>query len=155
MAKCQQMDLYMKPRIGFSSENLPKYPHNYDPRGWNRFEDDALVLRAFWDSLTDYPNLWFNGTITSGPGSHQYVLSSKKEAVAYCSSASGKEGVKFKGQTLRLKDLSLAGGTYTMDIIKPDTGVLTTRSITVRGGTLSVKLPAFVDDIAVHIYRPH
>jgi hypothetical protein len=155
MAKCQQMDLYMKPRIGFSSENLPKYPHNYDPRGWNRFADDAVVLRAFWDSLTDYPNLWFNGTIVSGPGSHQYVLSSKKDAVAYCSSATGKEGVKFKGQTLRLKDLSVAGGTYTMDIIKPDRGVRTTRSITVRGGTLSVKLPAFVDDIAVHIYRPH
>jgi len=153
MAKCQQMDLYMKPRIGFSSENLPKHPHNYDPRGWNKFEDDALVLRAFWNSLTDYPNLWFNGTVESGPGSHRYVLSSKKEAVAYCSSATAKEGVKFKGQTLRLKGLSLADKTYAVAIIKPDSGVLSTRTITAQGGTLSARLPSFTDDIAVHIYR--
>ena len=154
MAKCQQMDLYMKSRIGFSSENLPKYPHNYDPCGWNRFEDDALVLRAFWDSLTDYPNLWFNGTIVSGPGSHQYVLSSKKEAVAYCSSATGKEGVKFKSELLKLTGLSLADGTHTADIIKPDHGVLVTHSTEVRAGALSLTVPAFTDDITVHIHRP-
>lgn len=153
MAKCQQMDLYMKPRIGFSSTNLPKFPHNYNPNSRNRFEDDALVLRAFWDRLTDYPNLWFNGTVESGPGSHQYVLSSKRQAVAYCSSATGKEEVKFKSQTLKLKNLSLANGTYTMDTIKPDSGLLTTRTLTITGGTMSVKLPSFTDDIVVHIYR--
>jgi len=153
MAKCQQMDLYMKPRIGFSSRNLPKFPHNYNPNNRNKFEDDALVLRAFWDRLTDYPNLWFNGTAESGPGSHQYVLSSKSQAVAYCSSATGKEGVKFKSQTLKLKNLSLANGTYATDIIKPDSGLLTTRTLTVTGGTTSVKLPSFIDDIVVYIYR--
>jgi len=153
MAKCQQMDLYMKPRIGFSSENLPKHPHNYDPRGRNKFEDNARVLRIFWDSLTNYPNLWFNGTVESGPGNHQYVLSSKKEAVAYCSSATAKEGVKFKRELLKLKDLSVTDGTYTAEIIKPDRGILATHTVTARGGALSVKLPAFVDDIAVHIYK--
>jgi len=153
MAKCQQMDLYMKPRIGFSSENLSKYPHNYDPRGRNKFEDDALVLRKFWDSLTDYPNLWFDGTIESGPGSHQYVLSSKKEAVAYCSSATAKQGVRFKSELLKLRGLSVADGTYTAEIIKPDRDILATDTVTVKGGALSVKLPAFVDDIAVHIYK--
>jgi len=153
MAKCQQMDLYMKPRIGFSSENLPKFPHNYDPRGRNKFENDALVLRSFWDSLTDYPNLWFDGTIQSGPGSHQCVLSSKKEAVAYCSSATAKEGVRFKSQLLKLRDLSVADGTYTAEIIKPDRGILATRTVTVKGDALSVELPAFVDDIAVHVYK--
>ena len=152
MAKCQQMDLYMKPRIGFSSDNLPDFPHNYNPNGRSKFEDDALVLRTFWDSLTDYPNLWFNGTIESRPGSHRYVLSSKKEAVAYCSSATAKQAVKFKSELLKLKNLSLANGTYTADVIKPDSGVLATHTITVKGGTLSVRLPAFVDDIAVHIY---
>jgi len=153
MAKCQQMDLYMKPRIGFSSDNLPKFPHNYDPRGRNKFENDALVLRKFWDSLTDYPNLWFDGTIESGPGSHQFVLSSSKEAVVYCSSATAKEGVTFNSELLKLQDLSVADGTYTAEIIKPDSGILATDNVIVRGGTLSVKLPTFVDDIAVHIYR--
>ncbi len=153
MARCQQMDLYMKPRIGFSSENLPKFPHNYDPRGRNKFEDDALVLRAFWDSLTDYPNLWFNGTIESGPGSHKYVLSSKKEAIVYCSSATAKEGVKFESQALKLKGLLLSDGSHRMDIVKPDKGVLRTHQLAVENGAVSIRLPAFTDDIAVHIYR--
>lgn len=152
MAKCQQMDLYMKPRIGFSSDNLPKFPHNYDPRGRNKFELDALVLRIFWDSLTDYPNLWFNGTIESGPGSHQYVLSSKKEAIAYCSSATAQEGVKFERQLLKLKGLSLSDGRYKTDIVWPD-GKIMTRHLTVENGAVTVRLPAFTDDIAVHIYR--
>jgi len=153
MAKCQQMDLYMKPRIGFSSDNLPKFPHNYDPRGLNRFEEDAEVLVTFWDSLTDYPNLWFNGTIESGPGSHKFVLSSKKEAVAYCSSATAKEGVKYESQILKLKGLSLSDGSYRMDIVKPDKGVIKTYELTVKNGTVSQRLPAFTDDIAVHIYK--
>jgi len=152
MAKCQQMDLYMKPRIGFSSENLPEFPHNYNPNGRNKFEEDALVLRAFWESLTDYPNLWFNGEIESGPAKHRYVLSSKKEAIAYCSSATAKEKVKFDGRLLKLKDLSLSDGNYTADIIKPDKGILKTQNVAVKGGSVSLKLPAFVDDIAVHIY---
>ena len=153
MAKCQQMDLYMKPRIGFSSENLPRVPHNYNPNGRSKFEDDALVLRAFWDSLTDYPNLWFNGTIDSGSGSHRYVLSSKKEAVAYCSSATAKEGVKFESQVLKLNNLSLSDGSYRMDIVKPDRGVLITHQLAVENGAVSVRLPTFTDDIAVHIYK--
>lgn len=155
MARCQQLDLYMKPRSSSQArgaENPPGHPHNYDPRGWNKFEDDAPVLRAFWNSLTDYPNLWFNGTVKSGPGNHRYVLSSEKEAVAYFSSATAKEGVQFKGQTLRLKGLSLADGTYTMDITKPDRGVLSTHTVTARGGTLSARLPSFIDDIAVHLH---
>ncbi len=81
------------------------------------------------------------------------MLSSKKEAVAYCSSATAKEAVKFKSELLKLKNLSLANGTYTVDFIKPDSGVLSTRTVTVNGGTLSVRLPMFVDDVAVHIYR--
>ena len=153
MAKCQQMDLYMKPRIGFSSEDLPEFPHNYNPNGRSKFEDDALVLKAFWDSLTDYPNLWFNGTIESGPGSDKYVLSSRKEAVAYCSSATAKEGVKFESRVLKLIDLPLSDGDYRMDIVKPDKGVLMTHRLAVENGAVSIRLPSFTDDIAVHIYR--
>ena len=38
------------------------------------------------------------------------------------------------------------------DIIKPDKGVLMTQNVAVTGGSVSLKMPAFVDDIAVHIY---
>jgi hypothetical protein len=149
MAKCQQMDLYMKP---LKTPAKTKYPHNYDPRGWNKFEDDALVLRTFWNSLTDYPNLWFNGTVASGPGSHQYVLSSENETVAYCSSATGKEGVRFQSQQLKLENLALANGNHLLDIVKPDRGVLSTDEVALSKGVLTVRLPAFTDDIAVHVY---
>jgi len=152
MAKCQQLDLYMKARIGFSTKNLPKYPHNYDPNGRNKFEDDAVVLRSFWDSLVDYPNLWFNGKVKSGPGSHQFVLSSKKEAIVYCSSATGIENRAFKPSRLRLSGLSLKGGAYRADIISPVRGVIEPIEVVVADGKMEMKLPAFVDDIAVHVY---
>jgi hypothetical protein len=81
------------------------------------------------------------------------VLSSKKEAIAYCSSATAKEGVKFESQALKLKDLLLSDGDYRMDFVKPDRGVLITHHLDVENGTVTIRLPAFTDDIAVHIYR--
>lgn len=133
--------------------NPPDYPHNYNPNGWNKFEDDAIVLARFWDSLVDYPNLWFSGSVKSGPGAHRYVLSSEEEAVAYCSSATNQDGVKFAAATLELKALSLTNGTYIVEIIKPDRGVVDRKSVTVKGGSASVDLPAFVDDLAVHFVQ--
>ena len=50
MAKCQQLDLYMKPRVASQAKgpvNPPGHDHNYDPRGWNKFEDNARILAAF------------------------------------------------------------------------------------------------------------
>ncbi len=151
MAKCQQMDIYMKKRPSFS-ENLPKYPHNYDPRGLNKFEDDALVLRRFWEQLIDYPNLWFNGRIESGPGSHKYVLSSAAEAIAYCSSATAKENVKYEAQVLKIDGLSLADGNYKVEIVNPVVGVVQSQTVSVKAGGVDINLPEFTDDIAVHIY---
>jgi hypothetical protein len=152
MARCQQMDLYMKPRTGLPTDNLPKFPHHYNPNGRNPFENDALVLRVFWDGLTDYPNLWFNGSVESGPGSHRYVLCSEKEVVVYCSSATNKEGVFFASESLKLKNLRLSEGIYRTRIIKPDKGTFDEGSLTVRGGAASILLPEFVDDIVVHLY---
>lgn len=154
MAKCQQLDLYMKPRLASQAkgaENPPGHDHNYDPRGWNKFEDDALVLRKLWESLTDYPELWFEGAVTAGPGSHRYVLSSKAEAIAYCSSATGKERVRYSSEVLQLEDLALDDGMYSVDIIRPDGRIGAGRTRLVKGGVLSIKLPIFIDDIAVHI----
>ncbi|MGD1804891.1 hypothetical protein ACP6PL_05550 [Dapis sp. BLCC M126] len=150
MAKCQQIDLYMK---SLDSKLIQGYEHNYDPNGWNDFENDALILREFWNSLVDYPNLWFKGNIKSEIGLHKYVLSSNKETVAYISSKSGKQGVNFDSQKLILENLALANGSYKSDIIKPDTGVLETSIVTVKDGVVSFDLPSFTDDIAVHLYQ--
>lgn len=155
MAKCQQLDLYMKPRLASQAKgavNPPGHDHNYDPRGWNKFEDDAKILAAFWKQLTDYPNLWFGAEVDHGPGSHRYVLSSKTEAVIYCSSATAREGVVFKSDTLKLMGLRLSNGAYKADIVRPDTGVISTHTVDVKDGRISIRLPSFTDDIAVHVY---
>ena len=142
--------LYIKPRPGGS--NIEGYPHNYDPRGWNKFEDDALALRRFWDSLIDYPNLWFDGRIESGPGKHRYCLLSEKEVVAYCSSATGEQNVKYEPQILTLHGLALKDGNYSAEVIVPAVGVVENLTVSVKAGSVNLNLPAFTDDIAVHIH---
>jgi len=155
MAKAQQLDLYMKPRIGFEAETRTPYPHNYDPRGWNPFEKDALVLRSFWESLHDYGNLWFRGRIEEGPGAHRYVLSSPREAVLYFSSGTGEEGVRYEPQRVRLAELPLAANeAYVVEVVDPKAGrgVIERRRMPVTTAEATLELPGFTDDIAVHIY---
>ncbi|HIK31618.1 MAG TPA: hypothetical protein IGS17_07720 [Oscillatoriales cyanobacterium M59_W2019_021] len=97
--------------------------------------------------MTDYPNLWFVGNVRSGLGSHQYVLSSPREAIAYLSS-----DIEFPAQTLQLTDLDLVDGEYTAEIVKPDRGVLTTQKIAANRGKVAMDLPEFTDDLAIHLY---
>ena len=52
---------------------------------------------------------------------------------------------------------ALADGAYRVDIIKPDRhadhGLLARYTdVTVADGSVQIRLPAFTDDIAVHIY---
>lgn len=148
MAKCQQLDFYTKnKKDGFS------YFVNYDPDGVNAFEKVAPVLRKFWDSLIDYGNLWFQGQVTSGPGAHQYVLSSNCEALVYCSSATRVEGEQFDVEELRVVDLALEDGGYQLEVVDPSIGTIKTEVVAIQNGEVGVKLPAFIDDITVHVYR--
>ena len=155
LAKVQQMDIYVKPRPGFTRARLPPYPHNYDPRGRNPFEDDALTLRAFWNALVDYPNLGFQGEVAGGPGAHRLLLASEREAVVYLSSATGEERTLVRPGSVRLADLPLADGRYRLDVWDPKAGpgIIDSRDITVSGGITVFDVPAFVDDLAVHL-RP-
>jgi hypothetical protein len=162
MAKCQQMDCYVKPRTEGQSPNVgvddpPGHPHNYDPRGWNAFEEDALVLRDFFDSLVDYPNLWFDGRVASAPvvaqvRRHAYVLSSEREAVGYVSSDTAEEGVRFPAGDIELDALATDDGTYDADVVDPVEGVVGEQTVDVADGAATVAVPAFTDDVAVHLY---
>ena len=150
MAKCQQMDAYIKPRV---DEQMPGFPHNYDPNGWNPVEDDAVILRDFWNRLRDYPNLWFDGQVQAGPGENRYVLSSSQEGLVYLSSDTGKVQVSYDAQDLHLKDLALQNGSYAAEIVKPDQGIVSTLSIAVDDRRTALPLPPFIDDLAIHIFR--
>jgi len=148
MAKCQQLDFYTKAeKDGFG------YFVNYDPEGVNAFEKTAPHLRTFWNALIDFGNLWFQGRVDRGPGEHQYVLSSVEEAVVYCSSATGEEGVGYESQTIQVHELALGDGSYVAEITDPAAGVIDTRSVSAKDGKFELDLPAFMDDIAVHVYQ--
>jgi len=160
MAKCQQMDIYARPlssaspAAGQSTGSSPDYAHNYDPTtGRVPFENDAKVLRQLWARLTDYGNLGFNGRVQSGPGKHQFVLSSNQEGLVYLSSDTRQQGVLFEGETLRLRNLALSDGGYLAQIIRPDAGISSTVGVVVSRGYTTVLLPSFTDDLAVHFIR--
>jgi hypothetical protein len=152
MAKCQQMDLYTW------LKNKDPREFNYNPRGHNLFEKDAKMLQSFWTGLADYPNLWFKGNISPSLGTdHRYVLSSDREAVAYISSKTGQHNKNFKAASIKINKSALQSGKYTVDIVKPDEqskdGLLQRISnVSVSNGTLTVRLPAFKDDIVVHVH---
>jgi len=149
--KAQQLDVYMKARKDV--EDQPGYPHNYDPNGWNPFADDALMLRHFWNSLRDYPNLDFKGHVVNAPVGHHLVLSSSKEAIAYLSSPTGIEGMAYSPGRLRLQGLALADGQYTARFFDPEQGTVTTEAVSVVKGQARLNYPPFADDMAVHLYR--
>jgi hypothetical protein len=154
MAKVQQMDMY-----AWLPGDDPR-SFAYDPHEHNLLEDDARVLRALWQRLVDYPNLWFDGFVAPAmplDASHEYLLSSSKEALAYISSPTGIEGEEYVPMMVNITDSALADGAYTVDIIKPDRhdhdGLLARfTDVTVADGSVQIALPAFTDDIAVHIY---
>ena len=148
VAKNQFIEIYQK-------GPGPSYPANYNPNGHNGFEDDAKVLRQFWDSLTDYGNLDYVGSISSGPGFRKMVLSSSKEAIAYMASRMGQVGTGYSARSLSLTGLALADGTYTVSIWKPvaSGGLVQTLTETVQGGSITVSLPSFTDDLVVHLVK--
>jgi hypothetical protein len=173
MAKTQLIDIYHK-RMGSTArvyENVSdsnpekqrmiglEQEKKYDPKGHNPFEDDALILREFWNSLIDYPNLDFNGDIVKGNmGSSpiRRVLSSSKEAIIYVSQEVGRTGKIFKTASLKVINLALKNGTYMVEIWKPAApgGIIKTIQTTIEEGILDIgKLPQFTDDIAIHVIK--
>lgn len=154
MVKCQQIDFYVKGlRRGFVYEEKPGPPHNYDPEGWNAFEEDALRLRQFFDSIHDYASLEFKGHFFISSVGHNLVLSSPKEVIAYVSSPSGMEDYKYapSGAQMRLADLPLKDGRYRARFFDPKSGPAGTKTIYIRNGTTNTRTPVFVDDLVMHI----
>jgi hypothetical protein len=149
MAKNQLIDIYQK-------QLDDGYPDNYDPWGHSGFEDDAMILREFWNTLTDYPNLDYVGIITAGPGYRKMVLSSERETLAYVASRMGEVGRMYPAQPMRLAELAVKDGQYVAEIWKPAAsgGLVDRQEAEVHGGSAALNLPSFVDDLVVHLYRP-
>ncbi|MGF1475529.1 MAG: hypothetical protein ACFB6S_08205 [Geminicoccaceae bacterium] len=181
MAKTQQIDVYAKRlgygdlRLAPGVETNPL---NYDPRGINGFEADAAILRALFDKLQDYPSLRPRGLVYGSTWSEQVtdtyrrvksfvrtvgnpvpweltmtsaVLSSETEALIHMASAPDRNRLPFAAREIRISDLALADGDYLADLIDPSAGPIKQLPIEVRRGRTEFQLPAFVDDIAIHV----
>jgi len=151
MVKCQQMDLYMKGRVGVEEDTADAYPHNYDPAGWNKIEDDRLKLAEFFDEIVDYAALDFRGNVHIGPAGHHLVLSSAVEALVYVSSPTSVEKRHYEPRGIKLRGLALPDGSYTARFFDPETGPAGSRAIKLSAGKTNFGLPAYTDDMAVHI----
>jgi len=151
MAKVQQIDFYMKQLKGYISKT--KYTHSYDPRGHNALEEDALYLREFWNLIKDYPSLEFEGYVYAGPVGHRYILSSSKEAIIYLSSPTGIQDLNYPGKSIRLRELKLGNGKYDVLVFDPANGKSGQNHISVKDGRAKIHLPAYIDDMAVHVIR--
>ena len=154
MAKCQQIDIYSK-----SIESLPFIKdkpgplHSYDPVGWNEFENDALLLRQFFESIVDYGSLEFKGYFFISSVGHNMVLSSPKEIIAYISSPTGLENIEYspRGAKVWLYDLPFPNGKYEACSFDPKSGPGESRTIEVRERTTFFRTPDFIDDCVIHI----
>lgn len=153
MVKCQQLDIYAKGnRKNFPAEDRPGYPLNYNPKGWSRFEDDARLLRTFFDQIHAYPELRFEGQFFISPVGHNLVLSSDKEVIAYLSSPTGIEGQVYPSPVpIRLADLPFPDGTYVADFFDPASGPCGHRTVRILDGRAVFGMPGFTDDRVIHI----
>jgi len=155
MAKCQQIDIYSKPITSLPYiEDLKGPQHNYDPNNWNKFENDALILRQFFDNIIDYGNLKFQGYFFIASTGHNMVLSSPKEIIAYISSPTGLENIVYpapRGAMVWLYDLLFEEGEYKAQFFDPKSGPTKSKIITIKDGTTIFRTPEFVDDFVVHI----
>ena len=156
MAKCQQIDIYAKNIHNLlPAEERTGPPHNYDPNGWNEFEDDAVRLREFFDSIIDYGALDYKGYFWISTVGVNLVLSSPIEIIAYISSPTGMEGMEFEpnGAHVFLHDLPFPDGQYTAKFFDPKSGPAGTRQVSIKNGEMRTRTPVFVDDIVVHIIK--
>jgi hypothetical protein len=150
LARSQLIDFYQKSL----SESVTER-ERYDPEGHNLFEKDAIIIRAVWNEIYDYPNLGFYGEVESGPGEIQMVLSSKDESLVYLASKPGAKGIQYPGQELLLNELSLTDGKYVVEIWKPafPGGRIDQIETECMNRQLQVRLPEFVDDLLLHVVK--
>lgn len=148
MAKSQVIDIYQK---GLSQKDA--VPERYNPWGHNLFEKDALVLREFWNHLSDYPSLSTKGSVVNSLAAINMALSSENEAILYCSSSPGVENETFESTKLEAAGLALTDGEYVLEFWHPRASGDKSNGVTIEvaAGSTTFQLPEFTDDIVVYL----
>lgn len=124
------------------------------PGSFPQFDRDARLLRIFFNRLVDYPSLLpAPQCIASAPAARNYCLASGREVVVYMESGPRRAGVKYPEGVLGLKDLPIGTAKARLVIFSPSEGMVSRQEVRIIDGRLRLSLPAFTDDLAVHIVK--
>ncbi|MDQ4148346.1 MAG: DUF6298 domain-containing protein [Pseudomonadota bacterium] len=112
----------------------------------------SQILIDFFNTLADYAKLDLASDIIGPetPAKHRLALSSPKEIVVYLHTGLPEQFVS-AGQPLILNPVKLPDGNVTISILNPETGKTSQMQGAVQNSQLSITLPAFNGDIALHI----
>lgn len=117
-------------------------------------EDNFTHFRHFIDRVGDYANMIASDSLVEGHAApHNYTLFSEQEAVVYLESPNGEAGYHYPVTTVSINGLMLKDGIYQSYFYQPATGKETKVDFSVTNGVARLSIPAFDDDIALHIKR--
>ena len=120
-----------------------------------KFEQQTGYLLGFFNTLMDYTSLIVsNEKIVSAPGysKYKYLLSSSQEAVFYTHNY-GYGTTTSAGQTLSLQNLKFTDGNVNITFLHPENGSTSSSTGKVSGGSITITLPSFYEDITVYMLQ--
>jgi len=140
MVKVQGVGVYAK-----------TYPLDFESEPVRCYARQSKILVEFFDTFDDYAALDLaSDRLESAPGKYRLALASPKEVVVYLHTGGSDRRVP-AGSSLALKSLNLPDGTVMVTVLHPADGRSHVTSAAVRRGHLSVPLPEFVGDLAIHV----
>jgi hypothetical protein len=111
----------------------------------------ARILRRFFEGFADYAALQpAPPEALTAPGRHTLAMTSSKEAVVYLHAGIGANSVA-GGEPLRLAMSARPEGVVTIEAVDPHSGRNSSWQAIVREGTLTTRVPAFDQDLALYI----
>jgi len=86
------------------------------------------------------------------PVANSYCLHNDARAIIYLESPNGEAGHHYPPGHATIQGLSLHDGVYNMRVYQPDSGQQSNVKVDVHQGRISIRLPAFRDDLALLIH---
>ncbi len=142
MVKVQGVGVYAK-----------TYPLDFENANVKQYARQSLILMEFFETLQDYISLKPDAVqISKGPGKYCMNFVSDKEFVVYLHT--GEYGKSLdEGEVLVMNDLPWDSGEYSVTFLHPVNGKKECQNVVIDNGRLSVELPAFYEDLIIHILR--
>lgn len=127
------------------------YPLDFSTPVLRRYAAGTQRLMSFFEKLNDYVELEIAPQIiTEAPTKYRWALQSPKELVIYLHADGFTKSIQ-EGQFVKLRNLTLESGVVSIELVHPYTGESSKRRDRIRNGRLSIELPKFYEDIAIHI----